>query len=83
MMPLQSCTKGIVIWSSEPHAKSCTMMAKRKRWSRRYLWLSSGTVSQFDPDHGTFKTWLLQCFSETRRQRSQEVIPPNQSARLQ
>jgi hypothetical protein len=41
------------------------------------------TVSLFDPDRGTFKTWLLQCFSEARRQRSREVIPPNHSARLQ
>jgi hypothetical protein len=41
------------------------------------------TVNQFDPDRGTFKTWLLQYFSEARRQRSREVIPPNHSARLQ
>jgi len=40
------------------------------------------TVNQFDPDRGTFKTWLLQCFSEARRQWSQEVMPPH-SARLQ
>ena len=41
------------------------------------------TVIQFDPERGTFKTWLLQCFSEARRQRSREAIPPNHSARLQ
>ena len=40
-------------------------------------------VNEFNPDRGTFKTWLLQCFSEARRQRSREVIPPNHSARLQ
>jgi len=41
------------------------------------------TVNQFDPGRGTFKTWLLQCFSEARRRRSREVISPNHSARLQ
>jgi len=41
------------------------------------------TVNQFNPDRGTFKTWLLHCFSEARRQRNQELIPPNHSARLQ
>jgi hypothetical protein len=30
------------IWSSEPHAKSCTMMVKRRRWLRRYSWSSFG-----------------------------------------
>jgi hypothetical protein len=25
------------------------------------------TANQFDPDRGTFKTWLLQCSSEARR----------------
>ena len=41
------------------------------------------TVSQFDPDRGTFKTWLLQYFSEARLERCQGVIHRNHSLRLQ
>lgn len=40
-------------------------------------------VNQFNPDRGTFKTWLLQYFSEERRQRCQGVIHRNHSLRLQ
>ena len=40
-------------------------------------------VNQFNPDRGTFKAWLLQYFSEARRQRCQGVIHRNHSLRLQ